>query len=679
MQERIFFPKGVRWETLANKFASFLDRWQPAHNLVLLLSAILVGMGTGLGAVFFIRMIGFFQPFFFGTVQGELSFFGPYAILFIPLCGGILAGPLITYLASEAKGHGVPEVMKAIALQGGRIRPRVVVVKALASSLCIGSGGSAGREGPIVQIGAAFGSTIGQLFKMSDVRIKNLVACGAAAGIAATFNAPIAGVIFALEVILGEFSVGYFSTVVISAVTASVISRVFLGSNPAFIIPQYSLRDPRELLFYILLGLLAAFVALLFVNTLYKLEDLFDQWKFPDVWKPGVGGLLTGLIGMYYPQVFGSGFPTIEGALTNQFPLLLLGSLIFLKILATSFTLGSGNSGGVFAPALFIGAMLGGAFGSAIHALFPTITASSGAYALVGMSAVFSGAARAPITGILILFEMTNDYRIILPLMITTVISTMVAEYFQKDSIYTLKLVRQGIRLVRGRAVDLMEGILVGEAMSADVETVPMTMSVQDLAQKLARSHHHGFMVLDEKGELYGVVSLQDVEKALQTGNVEKLQVKDIATTSLLTAYPNETLLTALERLDARDVGRLPVVDPQNPKKLLGLIRRYDIIRAYHRAILRREAIQQRLSQRQADEKAETDFVEFDLDGSCPVVGKRVDQIPFPHDAVLVAIRREADTLIPHGDTLLKAGDHVTFFANKKCLDELRECMKNRS
>ncbi|RMF88945.1 MAG: CBS domain-containing protein [Nitrospinota bacterium] len=666
-----------RWYSLADRLAQILDRWQPAYNLILLLSAVLVGVGTGLGAVFFIRMIALFNELSFGPIQGEFAFLGRFSIVLVPVLGGLLAGPLITYLASEAKGHGVPEVMMAIALQGGRIRPRVVVVKALASSFCIGSGGSAGREGPIVQIGASFGSTIGQLFKMSEQRIKNLVACGAAAGIAATFNAPIAGVIFSLEVILGEFSIGNFSTVVISAVTASVISRVFLGDTPAFIIPEYSLHDPRELIFYVLLGLLSAFAALLFVNLLYKLEDLFDEWKFPDALKPAVGGIFVGLIGIYYSHVFGSGFETIERALTSDLPLYLLLILMFMKILATSFTLGSGNSGGVFAPALFTGAMLGGAFGTVMHTFFPDITASSGAYAVVGMSAVFSAAARAPITGILILFEMTNDYRIILPLMISTVISTMVAECFQKDSIYTLKLTRRGVRLVRGRMVDIMEGILVGEAMSVDVETVPMDMPVRDVAQKLTRSHHHGFIVLDEKGELYGIVSLQDVEKALSNGRVENLRAKDIATTSLLTVYPHDTLLTALERLDTRDVGRLPVVDPQNPKKIVGLIRRYDIIRAYHRAILRRETIQQRLLQRQAEEKPEVDFMEFDLNGDSPAVGKRVDQLPLPQDAVLVAIRRDGQTLIPHGNTSLKTGDHITVFATKACVEELEHCFVN--
>ena len=357
-----------------------LDRIVLSETTVSLGTAILVGAGTGIGAVLFIRLIEFVQKIFFEGSELALGSLGRGLILLIPILGGLLAGPIIAFFASEAKGHGVPEVMQAIALRGGRIRPRVVVAKILASALCIGSGGSAGREGPIVQVGAALGSSIGQGLKLSSDRIRNLVACGAAAGIAATFNAPIAGVIFAMEVILGELHLGDLGNVVISAVTASTLARVMLGENPAFAIPSYGMRTPWEVLLYVLLGALAAFVAVGFIKILYWFEDLFDNWRFPQAVKPAVGGLLLGSLALIYPlvlarggvpaqeartglplianipHVFGSGFSVIEDALLGRSSFLLLLALIFLKPLATSFTLGSGNSGGVFAPTLFTGA-----------------------------------------------------------------------------------------------------------------------------------------------------------------------------------------------------------------------------------------------------------------------------------------------------------------------------------
>ena len=441
------------------ELSALLDRLQPSETVVLLTTAIAVGAGTGLGAVFFIRLIAWVQQIFFDSSVSAFGLSHIWLFVIAPGIGGLLAGPIIAYFAKEAKGHGVPEVMQAIALRGGRIRPRVVVAKVIASALCIGSGGSAGREGPIVQVGSALGSAIGQWLHMSEARIRNLVACGAAAGIAATFNAPIAGVVFAMEIILGELHLGDLGNVVISAVTASTVARIFLGDRPAFAIPNYTMRTPWEVLFYVVLGVLAALVAVGFIRLLYWFEDLFDNWRFSDALKPAIGGLLLGGLALIYPmalhvpqagtsngnlpEIFGAGFSTIEGALQGKLPLMLLFALIFLKPLATSFTLGSGNSGGVFAPALFTGAALGGAFGWIVEYFLPGATAGPGAFAIVGMAAVFAGAAHAPFTAILIVFEMTNDYHLILPLMAAVIISLIVSEKLHPDSIYTLKLTRR--------------------------------------------------------------------------------------------------------------------------------------------------------------------------------------------------------------------------------------------
>ena len=529
-------------------------------------------------------MISFFQNLFFNQGQHILSFLGSYYVIIIPAIGGIVVGLLVYYFARETKGHGVPEVMLAVATAGGNIRPRVAAMKALVSSICIGSGGSVGREGPIVQISSALGSTIGQMFRLSEDKKRILIACGAAGGIAATFNAPIAGIFFALEVILREYGTRNFSSVVLSAVTATVVSRTFLGSSPAFVTPPYELLSSWDLLFYFVLGFLAAFTAWVFIKVLYKCEDIFDAVRMPSFAKPAIGGLIIGVIGLYFPQIFGVGYPTIEQTLNGHLgPMLILG-LVGLKIMATSLTLGSGGSGGVFAPSLFIGAMLGSSFGSLIHFLFPLIPISTGAYALVGMAAVFAGAAQAPISAILILFEMTGDYKIILPLMIACVISTLVLKKISRDSIYTLKLRRRGIDILKLKEDDLMEKIKVSEAMFKKVITVTESTSVRNAGLMLKSTSHRGFPVLDSNNRLKGMVTHEDINKALNSGKGD-VAVAEIMTVNLIFCYPDETLKDALEKLGERNIGRLPVVEHEDPGHLVGLITRKNIIATYNQVL----------------------------------------------------------------------------------------------
>ena len=619
--------------------------------------------------------------------------------ILIPAVGGLLAGPVIFYFAKEAKGHGVPEVIEAIALRGGRIRPRVVVAKVIASALCIGSGGSAGREGPIVQVGASLGSTIGQVLHLSEARIRNLVACGAAAGIAATFNAPIAGVLFAMEIILGEMHLGDLGNVVLSAVTASTLARVFIGDRPAFAVPQYGVQTPWEVLLYAVLGVLSALVAVGFIRMLSWFEDRFDSWRFPDALKPAVGGALLGGMAFFYPvilglgfvpgeeallglpltanvpHVFGSGFPVIEEALLGQLSFTLLFVLIFLKPLATSLTLGSGNSGGVFAPALFIGTALGGAFGRGVESLLPGATAGAGAFAVVGMAAVFAGAARAPFTAILIVFEMTNDYRLIVPLMAGVIVSMKVAERLSRDSIYTIKLTRRGIHIRRGRDVDVMEAVRVDEVMTRPPSTVPVDLPIPLLANEFVRTGRHGFAVLDEEGRLFGVVSLRDYRRAGESTPLDNLGVRDIATRDVITVYPDESVGVALRRMAPRDLSRLPVVDRDDPKKLLGVVRRNDIVRAYEVGALRRDESRQRAERTQAVGDARAEFVDVILPAGSALAGKSVAELGLPRSVVLVSIRRGRELVIPHGDTRLQIGDAITALCERDHVAQVRETL----
>jgi len=563
------------------------------ENAVMIAMAVIVGILGGYGAVAFRWLIGFFQNLFFG--QGTGTFLDYllglpwYYRLIPPVIGGLIVGPLVYFLAREAKGHGVPEVMEAVALRGGFIRKRVVVIKAFASAICIASGGSAGREGPIVQIGSAIGSAFGQVLRVSADRMRTLVGCGAAAGIAATFNAPIAGVMFAMEIILGEFGIATFSPIVVSSVMATVISRAYLGNYPAFIVPQYSLVSLYEIPLYILLGVVAGFVGMGFTTFLYKMEDLFTRVSIPAYIKPAIGGLIVGAIGIFFPHIFGVGYDAIELAIQGHLTFLLLFSLIFIKILATSLTLGSGGSGGVFAPSLFIGAMTGGAFGYLAHTLFPGATATSGAYSLVGMGAVLAAATHGPINGILILFEMTGSYKIILPLMLSCIISAILASQIKRESIYTLKLIRRGVNIRAGRDVNVMRSLLVRDAMTRDVVTVSENMPLKDLVRFTLGSKYASFPVVDRDGLLSGIITFQDFKEVIYEEGLEHLVVAgDIATRGVITITENESLNRALQKIGFRNIEQLPVVEEGNPRVIRGILSRRDIFAAYNKALIDR-------------------------------------------------------------------------------------------
>jgi CIC family chloride channel protein len=573
-----------------------LDRIRSNELVAGLTLSIVVGAIAGLGAVAFRWLISTFQTLFFSNGATYLGFLGQYHVILIPAAGGLIVGLLVYFGAREAKGHGVPEVMEAVAVRGGRIRPRVALVKVLASSICIGSGGSVGREGPIVQIGSSMGSTIGQWLRLSDDWVRTLVACGAAGGISATFNTPIGGVFFAMEVIMGRFVTPRFGFVVISSVVADFVAHIFLGSQPSFDIIPYSMVSYWELLPYVLLGVLAALAATAFIRVLYKSEDLFDAWHFPEFLKPVIGGIGIGLIGLYSYDLFGVGYGdvfwvstmSVNQALLGEIALQSLIILLLLKIVATSLTLGSGGSGGIFAPSLFIGAMLGGALGTAAHQFFPALTATSGAYALVGMAAVFAGATRAPFTAIIMLFEMTRDYNIILPLMIAVVISTVISRSLNRETIYTLKLVRRGVDLHQLDQASPLREVTVGEAMTRGFPTVLPQMLVSQLLTKLRDTGYHGFPVVDKDDNLVGMVTVSDIETAMAKGDVSDMAVGDITSKSLVVAYPDEYVHDVFVRLGTREVGRIPVVARNNPKRLLGVLQRQDVLIAYAKVIRRR-------------------------------------------------------------------------------------------
>ena len=452
--------------------------WLRGSRSGLLGVALVVGTGSGLGAVAFRYLIYFFTWLATGHVlfgqQGRvgsthLPWLGVGFFVVIPVIGGLVYGPLIYRYAREARGHGVPEVMIAVAEEGGRIRPQVSAVKAVASAVCIGVGGSVGREGPIVQIGSALASSLGQWVRMPENRMRVLVACGAAGGISATFNAPVTGVFFGIELILREFSIEAIFTVMLSAMVADLVSREFLGAAPFFSgLPSgIALHHASSYLLVAVLAVAAALIGLAFKNILYKTEDICDRiWGSRPEWaRRAAGGIALGLLLLALPQMYGVGYPVMYKAVGGSYALWFLIVLAAGKMIACSLTIGIGGSGGVFAPSLFIGATSGMAFGEIASHLLGPAAGQPALYAVVGMGAVFASAARAPLTSVASVVEMTGDYTLTLPVMLAVAIATALSRALSYGTIYTTKLLRRGTDIDHPPSADPFEDLTAADAM----------------------------------------------------------------------------------------------------------------------------------------------------------------------------------------------------------------------
>lgn len=414
-------------------------------------------------------------------------------------------------------------------------------------------------------------------------------------GIAAAFNAPITGIFFALEIIIGELSVNAFGIVTLASVVSSVFTQAVSGSQPAFHIPAYAFNSVWELPLYFGLGVLSGLGAAFYIRLHHFTRGIFDKWNAPRWLKPVVAGLAVGLVGMHLPQVFGTGYATIENILGGKpLTVTLLLSLALSRLVLTPICISGGFHGGVFAPALFSGASLGGAYGLVAKQVFPSLNISPPAIAMVGMAAVLAGTIHAPITSFILLFEMTHDYRIILPLIAAVNVSLFLSWHLQHDSVYTLGLARKGIRLQRGRDVDVLETITVHEVMETEIVTLQESDALTVATDLLTRKRQHGLPVLNDAGELSGIITVQDIDRAQDDDSGMVRIGGEICTRELLLAYPDETIGAALRRIGVRDVGQLPVVARKNPRHLVGLLRNTDIARAYDLAVTRRAATRQR-------------------------------------------------------------------------------------
>jgi CIC family chloride channel protein len=623
-----------------------------------------VGAGAGLGAAGFRWLIFGFTWLATGREQfgqqgrvasTHLPWLGIWFVLVVPVVGGLIYGPLIQRFAREARGHGVPEVMIAVAEDGGRIRPQVTVVKALASALCIGVGGSVGREGPIVQIGSALASSAGQAVRMSETRLRIMVACGAAGGIAATFNAPLTGLFFGFELILREFSVDAMFAVILSAVTADLISRAFFGAAPFFTQIPHGLTVSADYnyLLIALLGLLAGLIGVGFKTILYKIEDLCDQvWKGRPEWaRPAVGGLALGAVLLALPEMYGVGYPVMDQAVGGHIVLWLLLLLTVAKMGTASLTIGIGGSGGVFAPSLFTGAMAGTAFGVIAHHVFGPAVGSPAIYGVVAMGAVFAAAAQAPLTAIASVVEMTGNFALTLPIMLAVGIAAGVSKRLTYGTIYTTKLLRRGTDIERPRPASLLQALTVADTMQ------PLLAGILQPGP----AHPDG-----EGGtrEMADPVT-SDGEWTRPLGTL-------VETRDVQALFADESLEHALRQLVLYGPDGLPVLAADR-SHIIGWITSHDVLHAMARrvATYARDATQANMSAEwaSADPAAATrvpptplagyQVAEIAVTDASAVRDRRIAAIEWPPGSAPVAVIRQRRTRHPRPDTVLHAGDHL--------------------
>ncbi len=564
------------------------------HTIIIAMS-IIIGLLSGLANMLFRATMNFVHEIVFvgGSALLRISEGGYYKLLLplLPVCGALLLIPLSVAFREDVNGYGFPRFLEKVNITAGRIRKRTVPLKILSAAFTIGTGGSAGVEGPIAQIGGAVGSFVGRIFRVSGNRMKLLIAAGSAGGIAATFNAPIAGVMFASEIVLlGNYELTSFAAIIISSGIATVVSRMYYGANPIFTVPAYEVTA-YEIPLYILFGVFIGVIAVLYIIVFYRVKDVFDRLRIHPQLKPVTGAFIVGAIGIFFPYVLGDGYEFIEQTLDGKVVFLVMFALIFLKIIATSFTLGSGGAGGVFAPALFIGAMAGGAFGWVVHSLFPAYTAHPGAYATVGVGAFLAAATHAPLTGTFLLFEMTGNYKIIIPIMFASIVGTLTARRLHHDSIDTVELSRKGINIHDGREATVLSSIRVGDVMKKNFTTVHEDTGMHELLGKVVAGESLYFPVVDSQGLLTGIISLQDIKSVLFEEDLKEiLKVKHIVSRKVIVLTPDDNLNTAIEKFAVKDLEEIPVVDMFNQRRVVGMLKRGDVITAYNKELLRRRA-----------------------------------------------------------------------------------------
>ncbi len=568
------------------------------------LIGVLIGVVSGLGAMLFDFLLKTGTRSFMHDLAGFMlpssaannSFLGiplaRWVVACVPAIGGLISGLIVFTFAPEAEGHGTDAMVDAFHRKKGVIRRRVPIVKTIASAITIGSGGSAGKEGPIAQIGAGFGSFLASLLKVGDRERRTMMLAGAAGGLGAIFKAPLGSALFVTEVLYSKEAFEFEAIIpcILSSIVGFMIFTSYEGSDTIFHIPRLAMATPAQLPFYAFLGIVCTIVGFVYIRVFYGMRDrFFKKINLPKHVKPAIGGLMLGAVALFLPQVLGGGYPLIQSAIDGQLAVPLMATLVFAKIFATSFTISSGGSGGVFAPSLYIGAMLGGAVGGISHTFFPTIVTEPSAFVLVGIGGFFAGIAKVPIAALIMVAEMTGGYSLIVPMMVVSCISYLL---LGKVSLYEKQVPTRvdSPAHVGDFAVDVMEQLTVKDAVLHDreVQTIPESMPFEQMLQLMLGSNQQDFPVVDAEGRLTGIISITDLREAIAGKEAHNLLVaKDIAIEGVTTVTMNDTLNEALRLMAAVDVRELPVVSGADGRNVISVVSRRDVTRAYHEEIER--------------------------------------------------------------------------------------------
>ncbi len=641
-------------------------RGHTAYLAASLLLGVLVGIGAAV-LVWAMELVGH-------TVSETNAFFGLGKWIFlisIPL--GLLAAWLLNrWLGPDVSGGGVAETMVGLNLEGGYLPTRLVPTKIIATAATLGTGGSGGREGPIVLIGGAIGSSLARYTRFGLDQVKSLVAAGAGAGIGASFNAPIAGMMFALEVILSSFAIRHVSAIVVTSVAAAVTTHALVGEETFLRSPAYELHDPLQLILYALLAVLAVlfgtfFLRVLDITSVARLASRIPPWSLPIVM-----GVSVGLIGFLYPETLGTGQAFLTELLSLRGPADFVWWSLFiiaaLKAVTAALTRKGGGSAGTFMPALLIGGTVGAGFAILIDPLWGFSRIDPGSFALVGMAAALAATARAPLTAVILVFELTGSYGLVLPLMLAAALATLIGDRIHPESAYTMSLARKGIRLPKSEDIDLLDTVDVEEVMSeVDVVTSP-GMSMEEFGTLLDRTRHHGMPVVLDRN-LVGVISVTDLERV--AGREAEATVGEEMSAYPITVTPDLPVSVALARMASLGLGRLPVVADDDPQRLVGMFRRESVVRAYHHALglaTGRELYRDRVKVRT---QPGAGFFESMIRRGTPIVGWQVKDVNWPSGAILVSIRRGSSVLIPHGETVIEVGDTITVFGTGESREDL--------
>lgn len=636
-----------------------------------LLASIILGFLVGVAAAVLVLLIG--------LVEGVTEWFDGWWdlgrwlwLVVIPI--GLFASWWINRkFGPGISGGGVTETMVGLTLNNGYLPTRAVPAKTVATAATLGTGGSGGREGPIVLIGAALGSSFGRYGRFGQDQIRSLLAAGAGAGIGASFNAPIAGMLFALEVILGSFAIRHLNAVVIASVVAAVTTQQIIGEERLLTSRSHELGDPKQLVLFAVLALVAVVFGLLFLKVIDVVGRIRARARFTPWLIPLVAGVIVAAIGLAAPESLGTGQDFLNELLRlpdgGDYVWYALFAIAGAKILTTVVTRSGGGSAGTFMPALVIGGALGSGFAILVQPVWGFSELDAGAFAVVGMAASVSATARAPLTAVILVFEVTGDYGLVLPLMLAAALGTFLGDKLHPDSAYIAPLTKRGIHLPRNEDIDLLDTVTVREVMSAADTVATPSMSLAFAVDRLNATRHHGIPVVDDRRRLAGIITLTDIADA--GGPSEDVTVGEAMTKSPIVVTADQPVSSALARMAAFGIGRMPVVAEDDPTRIVGMFRRESVVRAYHHALgtaTGRELYRERVRLRTDPGAA---FFDVPIRRGSPLAGVRVRDVAWPVDATVVSVRRGASVLIPHGDTTLDVGDSLTAFGSGTAREEL--------